>query len=323
MTSRTARLLATVVMLVACNTAHATAQRTFVASYGLTANTAFNCSLPKPCRAFSEAISVTAANGEVIVLDSAGYGSVSITQSVSIIASPGVYAGVSVLAGDGISVSGAASSVVVLQGLAINGQGGNNGIYSTSLGVVSIENCVITGMASSGIVSYTTGKVFIKDTTVRNNFDGIDLGSPSAPGVAVLDRVRSENNTNGVWVFNAKASMSNSQITANNFGVVVGSFVAADTPVLNVESSVISDNSGPGIQGANAVGHGTFSIANSSVTNNGNFGINAGASDLARVSNTTVIGNQSGVGNSVISVGGNTVEGNAFSNTFTTTLTKK
>jgi len=51
----------------------ASAQRTFVASYGAPLNTALNCSITKPCRAFSEAISVTNPDGEVIVLDSAGH----------------------------------------------------------------------------------------------------------------------------------------------------------------------------------------------------------------------------------------------------------
>src|SRR4030095_8342948 len=38
----------------------ASAQRTFVASYGFAAHTADNCSITQPCRAFSDAISVTA-----------------------------------------------------------------------------------------------------------------------------------------------------------------------------------------------------------------------------------------------------------------------
>ena len=81
--------------------AKAAAQRTFVASYGVSTNTAFNCSIAKPCRQFSEAIGVTNAGGEVIVLDSAGYGPATINQSISIIAPDGVYAGISVFTGNG------------------------------------------------------------------------------------------------------------------------------------------------------------------------------------------------------------------------------
>src|SRR5215831_3490796 len=92
-------------LLAATTDAGASAQRTFVASYGLTSNTAFNCSLAKPCRAFGEAIGVTNAKGEVIVLDSAGYGPVTITKSVSLVAPPGIYAGITVLSGDGVTIN--------------------------------------------------------------------------------------------------------------------------------------------------------------------------------------------------------------------------
>ncbi len=78
------------------NDADAFAQRTFVASSGADTN---SCAITQPCRSFASAIALTAAGGEVIVLDSAGYGPVTITQSVSIIAPPGVYAGITAFAG--------------------------------------------------------------------------------------------------------------------------------------------------------------------------------------------------------------------------------
>ncbi|MEO8675952.1 MAG: hypothetical protein ABI569_10255 [Casimicrobiaceae bacterium] len=102
----------------------AAAQRTFVASNGLPANTAFSCSIAKPCRAFSEAIGVTNSGGEVVVLNSAGYGSVTVTKSVSIVAPQGIYAGITVFSGAGVTINAGASDIVVLRGLSINGQGG-------------------------------------------------------------------------------------------------------------------------------------------------------------------------------------------------------
>ena len=66
------------------------AQRTFVASTGLDTHP---CSISTPCRSFGTAIAHTDDNGEIIVLDSAGYGTVTIAKSVSIIAPPGIYAG--------------------------------------------------------------------------------------------------------------------------------------------------------------------------------------------------------------------------------------
>src|SRR5512133_3487665 len=77
--------------LLASPGAAALAQRTFVASNGQDTNP---CSITLPCRSFATAIGKTSANGEVIVLDSAGYGAVTITQSVTIAAPAGVYAGI-------------------------------------------------------------------------------------------------------------------------------------------------------------------------------------------------------------------------------------
>ena len=135
----------------------ALAQRTFVASYGSPANTAFNCSIAKPCRQFSEAIGVTSPGGEVIVLDSAGYGSVTVTKSVSIISSPGVYAGISAFSGNnGVTVN-APGAAVVLRGLSINGQGGSVGIALQAAARLRVENCVISKMASNGIEATAAG----------------------------------------------------------------------------------------------------------------------------------------------------------------------
>jgi hypothetical protein len=78
------------------------AQRTFVASTGLDVNP---CSITQPCRAFAAALALTDPDGEIIVKDSAGYGRVTIDRSVTITSPPGIYAGISVLAGtNGIDI---------------------------------------------------------------------------------------------------------------------------------------------------------------------------------------------------------------------------
>ena len=105
-------------------TALAASQRTFVASTGVDTNA---CSISAPCRSFSAAIAKTSAPGEVIVLDSAGYGPVTIDKSISLIAPAGIHAGVTVFSGDGITVD-APGSTVLLRGLSINGHGGVTGV---------------------------------------------------------------------------------------------------------------------------------------------------------------------------------------------------
>ena len=125
-----APLIVALAVALTASAAQAAAQRTFVSPNGFDTNTSANCSLAAPCRSFGAAITVTNANGEIIVLDSAGYGAVVINKSVSIISPPGIYAGVSVLAGEGVTMN-TAGIEVTLKGLTINGQGGTVGIHFT------------------------------------------------------------------------------------------------------------------------------------------------------------------------------------------------
>jgi hypothetical protein len=153
--------------------AGATAQRTFVRSDGVDNA---SCSIALPCRQFTAAVTATSANGEVIVLDSAGYGVITIAKSVAIIAPPGVYAGVSVLSGDGITVSAGASDKIVLRGLTINGQGGNVGIRIISGREIHVEDCAVANLLQQGIVVQGGGRIQIKDC--KSNAPGAPTGAP-------------------------------------------------------------------------------------------------------------------------------------------------
>src|SRR3984957_3152153 len=68
--------------------AFAQAVRTFVSGHGTDTGI---CGVGAPCRTFAYAITQTSVGGEIVVLDSAGYGcGLTIAQSVSIIAPPGI-----------------------------------------------------------------------------------------------------------------------------------------------------------------------------------------------------------------------------------------
>ena len=65
--------------------AYAQPQRTFVsAQTGNDANTVNNCSVTQPCRNFNAAVGVVNAGGEVVALDSGGYGAVTISKAVTL-----------------------------------------------------------------------------------------------------------------------------------------------------------------------------------------------------------------------------------------------
>jgi len=276
--------------------ANAAAQRTFVASYGSPANTAFNCSLTKPCRAFSDAMGVTNPKGEVVVLDSAGYGPVTISQSVSIISPPGVYAGISVFTGDGVTVAGTAIDVL-LRGLTINGQGGTNGIvYGGSDGSLSVDGCNIAAMANFGIYAFATnGTLRVKDSTiVRSGSVNIDLdgtvtgtlnrvylgGSLSALSAAdgakvtVTDSALVDASTGGVIALGATDVMvSRTAISGSDFAFYVHAFsgeitrvVADGNSINNISDTVFYFSGGSGSSTIYSPGNNTVGFNNGYVT---------------------------------------------------------
>jgi len=202
--------------------------RTFVASYGTDANAASNCGPTAPCRSFNSALSVTSPGGELIVVDSAGYGPapVNITQSVSIIVPDGVYAGIAVPPGvDGIDVNGAGIDVV-LRGLAINSEspaGTNRGIYMSNGARLTIEGCAVTGFGSpaagysdttgAGIHINTQASVLIKDTIVRNSNWGLRFGGGA---LATLVRVMAIGNREGIAAAGSAADTMNTVVTVSD-----------------------------------------------------------------------------------------------------------
>ena len=183
-----ARLAILAVGVIAASLAHAASQRTFVSTLGVNNP---NCFITTPCRDFAAAMAATSPGGEIVALDSGGYGSVSIAQSVSIIAPSGVYAGVSVLAGDGVTIAAGAAGKVTLRGLTINGQGGNRGIVVSSAAEVHIEQCIVTNLASDGIRIDGGARIEIRLTLVRSNGqNGLNIAA-GTPDVRRHSRSRS------------------------------------------------------------------------------------------------------------------------------------
>jgi hypothetical protein len=143
------------------------AQRQFVASYGFDTNP---CSLTLPCRGFAAAATAVDPGGEIIVLDSAGYGPVTVTKPLAIISPAGIYAGISVPSGQDGVVINIPGGKVRLEGLSINGTGGNVGIKVVAASEVAIDRCGIRLMSSHGVVS--TGGAVTELTNVVSQANG-------------------------------------------------------------------------------------------------------------------------------------------------------
>lgn len=247
--------------------ATATAQRTFVASYGNDANL---CSITQPCRGFTRALTQTSAGGEVIVLDSAGYGVVTVAQSVSIVAPAGIYAGITVSSGNGVTVN-APGATVVLRGLSINGQGGAKGISFVQGLMLTVEGCEISGMTMAGIeANAPDSQTTVTHSVVRNNDDGIvGRGFGGVVRVIVANSTISDNQTGAITSANSgfvQFHLSRSVVTGNGVGLWVtsggsgnGSFLVEDSTITFAKNAAFDLHDDPKeliyTTGNNAVGY--------------------------------------------------------------------
>jgi hypothetical protein len=240
--------------------AHAQLNRTAVSVGGSDAN---NCAPVTPCRTLTRAISQTNANGEILVLDSAGYGAFTIDRSVTIQAVPGIYAGVTASSGNAITLSLPPSGKAVIRGLTLEGLGtGTWGIYGFA-GIVHIENCIVNGFVNGiGVGGYTAT---ISDTEVRNNTT-IGIIVANAGNRAILERVRIKNNgTRGLIVQDsAKATIRNSVVSGHISGLSTSS-----NGVLNIENTEATRNLAGIYSDTGAIAR----VSNTFVTDNSSTGL--------------------------------------------------
>jgi hypothetical protein len=274
--------------------------RSFVSGHGLDANA---CTLAAPCRTFAVALTHTNAGGEIDVLDTAGYGQVTIDRAISIV-NDGSVASILVPPDDlGITINAGATDAVTLRGLTIEGSGvGNVGIEFNSGQSLTIENSVIRNFTNSGIIfgPNASSNLSVSNTLANDNvLDGIALLGTAPNITATFNRVEANNNGTGILV----AGLGSNAIT------------------VTVSDSVLAHNSGSGIVSQIA----TVTLVRSVVANNGK-GLNA-VNGTFRVAQSTVTGNTSGwvtIGSGVVlSAGDNTIEGNGSNETAPTAYAKK
>ncbi len=156
--------------------AFAQATRTWVSGVGDDANP---CSRTAPCKTFAGAISKTAAAGEINVLDPGGFGAVTITKSISIIADH-VEAGVLASGTNGIVISAGGSDRVVLEGLDIEGIGtGLNGVRFAAGKELYVIRCEIRHFTQNGVSVETTSgaRAFIHNSFILFNTGGVNLAT--------------------------------------------------------------------------------------------------------------------------------------------------
>lgn len=280
--------------------ASAQATRTWVSGVGDDANP---CSRTAPCKTFAGAISKTAANGAINVLDPGGFGGVTITKSITIEAD-GALAGILVSGTNGIAINAGVNDVVTLRGLRFEGIGTSPSAVSfLAGGALIVEDLKIEGFNVAGIsfMPTTNATLTVRNTRVHSSAIGINI-QPSATGSAnvTIDNVQLvQNTTNGLQAQGAASvNMRNSLISSNaaNGLAVLG----GGSPVqLMLDNVIASENSLAGV-------------------------LAQGSAAIVRMSGSTLSGNTQGIqvttGAQVISFGNNRNRGNILDGAPTSTL---
>ena len=301
------RLLAGLVLLVCVSAAaQAQATRTWVSGVGDDVNP---CSRTAPCKTFAGAISKTFIGGEIDALDPGGFGTVTITKSITLDGGSG-FASILASGTNGINVNFSAANTddpekrVTLRRLSINGTGasgtigqrtGLRGINITSNQAnlsVRVEDSYIQNFSQEGIntsgVSVTGVSVAVKDTSISNCATGINITTTTGFIVGFGDRIRIE------------------KMTGNGLTIGVhGHF--------SIRDSFVMFNGADGLSMTAGTTDGTMNVE-STIVNHNNTGIrNGGAGSFVRMSNTTVQENSTGLasaGGTIQSHGNNAISGN-------------
>jgi hypothetical protein len=281
--------------------AHAQATRTWVSGVGDDVNP---CSRTAPCKTFAGAISKTAVNGEINALDSAGFGAVTITKSITIDGA-GAHASILALNVNGIIINGPAVTVT-LRNLSINGANGTtgNGIRIIQASAVNIDNVVIANFAGTGTngrgVSIETAtsavRINVSNSTIYN-MENHGISSAPTAGNVILTVDNVSVARGGQAGINLReltaASISRSALTSNrNSG---GVRLELTTATATISNSILANNAA-GVTNAAAGGAPSVFLYGNTITRNTVAGLQISSGTMTSLGNNLIRGN---VGNEV------------------------
>jgi len=266
-------LAVTVFTLMVASMAQAQATRTWVSGVGDDVNP---CSRTAPCKTWAGAISKTAAGGEIDALDPGGYGTLTITKSITIDGGTGAGWGSTLNSGgiNGFNINDSLSltpnaSKVTLRNLSINGAGttlGLNGIRFVSGKELNVENVSIENQSGQGILvdpnTAVVVTVKVRNVDVRRiTGAGISLTNANAAGQirAVIESSSFTTCGNGVHArANSRVTARNSVFSLNTTnGVFADAATAGSLVNVFVWDSQISMNGAAGVRAGNTGNAGT------------------------------------------------------------------
>jgi hypothetical protein len=252
--------------------AYAQATRTWVSGVGDDANP---CSRTAPCKTFPGAISKTATCGEIDVLDPGGFGTITITKSITIDGT-GTFASV-LNAGSvngivvAINATDSCGQTVILRSLSINGAGtGLTGVRNVSTVATNlhIENCLIQRQTTNGVsmISCPLGtKLYMSDVQVNAIGQDAILVDPAAGATNKVHLEHVIARQYGLSGFHAvndvTGTIAYSYFQEGNEGIQIND----STSHLNIAESFMSENAAAGLDNG---GTATTVIDGSSIFDN-------------------------------------------------------
>jgi hypothetical protein len=299
--------------------AHAQATRTWVSGTGDDANP---CSRTAPCKTYAGAISKTQANGEINCIDPGGFGSVTITKSLSIVCD-NTEGGVLAAGTFGFNINAPAGSIVTLKGQDVECIGtGTNGIQMVGVGVtlhvhkVQVRSCRASGGNGNGIsIAPTSGAavVFVADSYLTDNG-----GTATNAGILV----------NPTGAASVTLSVNRTQVEGNSAGITVNSAAGASGVIKGlIRDSMVAGNTNNGITTSSAGTSVVLMVDNVGVVGN-NFGLVASGSNAGQlVGRSSVTGNSTAISatapGTVLSYGDNLVNNNGGGEAFSGSVVGK
>ena len=274
--------------------AYAQATRPWVSGVGDDANP---CSRTAPCLTFAGAIGQTAAGGEIDALDPGGFGIVTITKSITIDGGGGVVSVMPSSGAVGITVSAGATDIVTIRNVQVqgnlgNGTSGNAGGYGIGFisgAMLTIDNCKIDGLSTSGILAATSANSILNvtNTTITNATNGIAL---SVAGGGALNGSIDHTTIKKISNNGISTDFGSVYFTVTNSAIVnaaTSGVYASTGTVLEIDSSSVTNNNT-----AFTTNGGTIRISRNTIyDNNTNFSISGGT--IATSGNNYVAANGS------------------------------
>lgn len=283
-----------VLCLAAASPAFGLANRVFVsARSGSNLNSCDNVN--SPCQTFAGAVTQLNPDGALIVLDSGGYGPVTITQGMTIEAPAGVTAFIHPPSGNAITIN-AGAAAVTLRGLTLNGQGTQyHGIVVGAVGVLNVENCFITGFfPAAGILMGSPGNLNVRGTVIKECEYGVQVKNDVGVVRVSLDHCHLDGNFQGYQASSTDPGSSTTTATyttanGNAWGYTTG---GTGRVVVNLEFCTGSENGTDGLDAGSSNVQSVVRYSNCVFANNGAYGVaRFGPGTVESRGNNTITGN--------------------------------